>query len=229
MKHLLVIDENTAVTDFIRDGLAHAFSVFATIDVIQAYDYAAKNCPLAVLVDMKAELSSEFGLCRRLRDNALTRHIPILMMLEEFSLTSMNQAYERGSDDYISKPVNLSELELRLKAHIRRAEESVPRHPIVGNLVLVPERHEIKLDGKTHRLSPLEFQLLRVFILNPNRSISRNELLKTVWQDVAVSNRTVDVHVSSLRRKLAGSDFAIDSIYGSGYILRPMQTGAIQP
>ena len=218
MYQILILDENEEHQKTLREGLSHAFSVFATTDDQVASEYAILHAPSAILLDTGKCNNTE--ICRKLRLNVLTRHIPILAMADDLSPETVNAVFEMDADDCIQKPINLDNLELRLKARIRRAEEVAPRRYRIGDIVLVPDRKEVELAGKPCHLSPTEFKLLRVFVLNPNRSISRLELLNTIWQDAVISNRTVDVHVSALRRKLVSSDYQIYSIYGSGYILR---------
>lgn len=220
MNSLLVLEEDPKMQEMLRQGLGHAFQIHATNCRDQAMSFAVDRSPAAILVDLNSGNTKNLEFCEKLRSHALTRNIPILVMTCNGTAETMINAYSAGVDDYFSKPLPLKEIEFRIKARIRRLREMNLRHPTLGNLVLYEERNEVEVSGKPVRLSPLEFQLLRVFLANPERMISRDDLLRSVWGSSTVSLRTVDVHVSSLRRKIVDFAYTIHSVYGSGYVLR---------
>lgn len=135
----------------------------------------------------------------------------------------MLASFDLGADDYIEKPVDLVVLKNRLNARIARSKDMGNENSNFENLKVFPERLEIELNGKLIRLSEIEFDLLRIFLTNPNKNISREEILNTIWKDTQVSERSVDVHISSLRKKLDDFNYAIKSLYGSGYILKKIK------
>jgi DNA-binding response OmpR family regulator len=105
---------------------------------------------------------------------------------------------------------------------VQRVQDLTNSGTLFGNLKLYPERLEAEIGEKFFQLSQTEFDLLRVFLANPNQKISRQEILQAVWNDAQVSGRAVDVHISQLRQKLIGFNHSIKSLYGRGYILRPL-------
>ncbi|MDZ4082888.1 MAG: response regulator transcription factor, partial [Bdellovibrionales bacterium] len=124
--------------------------------------------------------------------------------------------------DYVIKSARPRELVARVVAKIRRLEEQVDEPDIMtcGNLILNAARLEATVEDKTIPLSVLEFNLLRFFVLNKDRVVSRQQILEGVWKDAVVSNRTIDTHMVYLRKKLAGFSHTLATVYGAGYILR---------
>lgn len=219
---LLLLDDDPLICEVFCEGLADDFIVTVTDDVDDAYRLAVKTPPDVLLLDVRLRSGNGIELCQRLRDNPLTRKIPILIMTGYGNADNMIASYEVGADDFIEKPVNLKVIRTRLLARVQRVQDLTNSGAPFGNLKLYPERFEVEIGGKTFQLSETEFDLLRVFIANPNQKISREEILKTVWKGVQVTKRAVDVHISQLRQKLTGFNYSIKTLYGRGYILRPL-------
>ena len=222
-KKLLILDDDMRICEVLSQGLANDFEVVTTHDADIAYRVITKNTPDIILLDIHLGTGSGIDLCKKLRDNQLIRNIPILILTGHGTTDKMLQSYDVGADDYIEKPVDLVIIKARLNARLRRVQELSNSGTCFGNLKLYSERLEIELDGRSQRLSEIEFNILRIFLSNPNKKISREEILKTIWNDTRVEERTVDVHISSLRRKLKDFNHNIKALYGSGYILRPIE------
>jgi DNA-binding response OmpR family regulator len=219
---LLLLDDDPLICELFCDGLADDFVVTAADDVEDAYCLAVKTSPDVLLLDVRLKTGNGIELCQRLRHNPLTRKIPILIMTGYGNAENMIASYEVGADDFIEKPVNLKVIRTRLLARVQRVQDLTNSGTLFGNLKLYPERLEVEIGGKLFQLSETEFDLLRVFLANPNRKISRQEILKTVWNGVQVAERAVDFQISQLRQKLIGFNHSIKSLYGQGYILRPL-------
>jgi two-component system, OmpR family, phosphate regulon response regulator PhoB len=219
---LLLLDDDPLICEVFCEGLADDFVVTVTDDVDDAYRLAVKTPPDVLLLDMRLRTGNGIELCQRLRDNPLTRKIPIVIMTGYGNADNMIASYEVGADDFIEKPVNLRVIRTRLLARVQRVQDLTNSGALFGNLKLYPERLEVEIGEKIFQLSETEFDLLRVFLANPNRKISREEILKTVWKGVQVTKRAVDVHISQLRQKLTGFNHSIKTLYGRGYILRPL-------
>lgn len=224
-KNLLIVDDDKTLCELFELGLSSSFNVSSTDDADIAYRIATKNPPDVILLDVQLKKESGIDLCQKLRQNPLTTKIPIFMITGLGTTENMLKSYSAGSDDFIEKPIDIDHLSNRLTSRLKRIEELSQFGSSYGNLKIYPERSEIELDGHTHKLSEIEFDLLRIFLTNPNKKISRDDILKAVWNDIKVTERTVDVHVSSLRKKLKNFNHTIKSMYGSGYILKPLQQG----
>lgn len=220
-KKLLILDDDITICEVLAQGLGNDFEVITTHDADIAYRIITKNPPDIILLDIHLGTGCGISLCKKLRSNQLVKIIPILILTGHGTTDKMLQSYDVGADDYIEKPVDLVVIKARLKARLRRIQELSNNGVCFGNLKLFSERFEIELDGRLERLSEIEFTMLRIFLTNPNKKISREDILKTIWNDTRVEERTVDVHISSLRRKLKDFNHHIKALYGSGYILRP--------
>ncbi|AZZ35600.1 hypothetical protein CIK05_01895 [Bdellovibrio sp. qaytius] len=222
-RKLLILDDDSRICESLAQGLGKEYEVTTTHDADIAYRIITKNSPDIILLDIHLGTGCGIELCKKLRANQLVKNIPILIMTGHGNTDKMLKSYDVGADDYIEKPVDLVVIKTRLGARLRRMQELSNTGLSFGNLKLYPERFEIELDGRFERLSEIEYTMLKIFLTNPNKKISREDILKTIWNDTRVEERTVDVHVSSLRRKLKDFNHQIKALYGSGYILRPSE------
>lgn len=222
-KKLLILDDDVRICEVLSQGLAKDFDITTTHEVDIAYRIIQRTPPDIILLDIHIGTSCGIEMCKKLRSNQLTKNIPILIFTGHGTVDRMLQSYDVGADDYIEKPADLAVIKNRLLARIRRMQEVCNLGQSFGNLKIYPQRFEIELGGKFLQLSEIEYNMLRIFITHPNKKITREEILKTIWHDTRVEERTVDVHVSSLRRKLKDFNHDIKALYGSGYILRPSE------
>lgn len=224
MKKLLLVDDDKNLCEIFKQGLSNQFEITTTDDADIAYRIATKNPQDIILLDLHLKDGDGIELCERLRKNQMTKRLPILIFTGFGSPEKMLSSYSVGADDFIDKPVDLQVLATRLNARLQRCRDISSGATVdFGNMKLNSDSHEFEIDGKVTSLTEIEFELLRMFLTNPNKKITREEILHTIWQDVKVTERTVDVHVSMLRRKLKNFNHTIKSIYGSGYILRPIK------
>jgi two-component system phosphate regulon response regulator PhoB len=164
---------------------------------------------------------SGIEVCRRLRSGRKTRNVPIIMLTARGEETDRVRGLDTGADDYIVKPVSMSELAARVRAVLRRVRpglaEDVVRH---GDILLDRVAHRVKRGEREVHLGPTEFRLLDHLMRNPRRVFSREQLLDTVWgADIYVEARTVDVHVGRLRKALmaGGEPDPVRTVRSAGY------------
>lgn len=221
-KSILVIDDEKDILDFVDELLSFRFKVLKAQDASTGLELAISEAPDLIILDLGLQNQSGYDLCRMLRERPETKQIPVLIYTGSDDIDSLTQAFEQGADDYIVKTSRPRELVARVLAKIRRVEEQneVPEVLKVGNLELDARRLEVTLDGRSLPLSVLEFNLLRFFVLNLDRVMTRTEILEGVWKGAVVSNRTIDTHMVYLRKKLKGFDHSLATVYGAGYILR---------
>ena len=221
-KKILVIDDDQGILDFVDELLSFRFQVLKAIDASTGLQLAEAEKPDLVILDLGLQNQSGHDICRVLRARPETKHIPILIYTGADDIENLTQAFEQGADDYVVKNAKPRELVARVIAKIRRLEEKVEEPDILncGNLVLDSARLEATVADRTLPLSVLEFNLLRFFVLNKDRVMSRKQILDGVWKDAVVSNRTIDTHMVYLRKKLAGFSHTLATVYGAGYILR---------
>lgn len=221
-KRILVIDDDPGVLDFLDELLSFRFQILKAGDASTGLQLAETGKPDLIILDLGLQKLSGHDLCRVLRKRPETKHIPILIYTGADDIENLTQAFDLGADDYVVKSARPRELVARVVAKIRRIEEQIdaPEKVTCGNLTLNAARLEATIDEKAIPLSVLEFNLLRFFVQNKDRVVSRDQILEGVWKGAVVSNRTIDTHMVYLRKKLTGFSHTLATVYGAGYILR---------
>ena len=177
--------------------------------------------PELVLLDIMLPEEDGLSILRKLRARPATKRLPIIM------LTAKNSEYDRvigldhGADDFVSKPFSMLELIARIRAVLRRAEPAQTSGDYtLGILSVSPDRHEVKVAGKDVTLTNKEFELLCLLLDNQGLVLTRQVLMDRVWGfDAERENRTLDVHIRTLRVKLGAAGSLIETIRGVGYKL----------
>lgn len=180
-----------------------------------------RQIPELVLLDIMLPGDDGITILKRIRADAKTEDIPVIM------LTAKNTEYDRvvgldaGADDYISKPFGIMELAARVRAVLRRKTKGQALSEYtVGPLYICPERHETRVDGEDISLTYKEFMLLRLLVENLGIVMSREVLLDRIWGlGSEKENRTLDVHIRTLRSKLGSAGRLIQTVRGIGYRL----------
>jgi two-component system phosphate regulon response regulator PhoB len=197
----------------------------------RAFEIAAAEKPTLVLLDLMLPDMSGVEVCRRLKQNAQTRAIPVIMVTARGEEIDRVVGFEVGADDYIVKPYSVRELLLRVQAVLRRAQ--APALPVItgsaaaataskvltfGRLQVDEDAHRVRVDGGEVALTPLEFRLLSTLLVRRGRVQTRETLLSDVWGITAdVETRTVDTHVKRLREKLGRAGAYLETLRGVGY------------
>lgn len=178
-----------------------------------------EQLPELVLLDIMLPEEDGLSILKRLRAQSSTRRLPIIM------LTAKNSEYDRvigldhGADDFISKPFSMLELIARIRAVLRRAEPAQSSGDFsLGMLFVSPDRHEVKVGGKDVTLTNKEFELLCLLLRNKGIVLTRTTLMDRVWGfESERENRTLDVHIRTLRVKLGEAGSYIETVRGIGY------------
>ena len=199
-------------------------SFIATVDRAstgqEGLDLAARQPPALILLDLNLPDMDGLEVCRRIREK---NRIPIIMLTARGDETDRVVGLELGADDYVPKPFSPRELLARLRAVLRRTAPEGEPPLVVGNLSVDLQAREVRVSGGAVELTALEFDLLVALARRPGRVVPREVLLEEAGRsDVTVSDRTVDVHVSHLRRKLGDdprSPRLIKTVRGVGYVL----------
>src|SRR5262249_20290100 len=157
--------------------------------------------------------------CRELRSNEKTRDIPIIMLTARAEETDQVVGFSLGADDYVTKPFSNKVLLQRIKAQLRRREGQPPESDEIEHLGVRLDRvkSRVTVHGKAIELTPTEFRLLECLLKQPGRAFSRQQLMNaSVGDGHVVLERTIDVHIKTLRRKLGKTDL-IETVRGVGY------------
>lgn len=220
--HILVVEDEPAIQTLIQFTLEHAgFRVSAVDSVEAAKPLLAAELPDVVLLDWMLPGVSGVEYARRLRADARTHDLPIILLTARSTEADTEQGLDEGADDYITKPFSPRELVARINALLRRrAPQKTDRIIESAGLTLDPQEQSVKFYGTALNFGPTEFKLLHFFITHPDRVYSRRQLLDLVWGDhVFVEERTVDVHIRRLRSGLEPvlQDGLIQTVRGLGY------------
>lgn len=181
-----------------------------------------QRLPELVLLDIMLPQEDGLSVLSKLRAESATKNLPVIM------LTAKNTEYDRaygldlGADDYISKPFGMMELTARVRAVLRRARpEGTEQEYRLGSLWVCPARHQVTVQGEKVPLTYKEFRLLQLLLEAKGRVLTRSVLMDKVW-DLAAEreNRTLDVHIRTLRAKLGEAGSCIETVRGVGYRIR---------
>lgn len=219
---VLVVEDEDDIRHLIALNLRRAgFEVLTAPDGHTALDLAFVERPPVVLLDLMLPDLSGTEICARLRSDDRTRRTHVIMVTARSEEEDRLTGFEKGADDYVTKPFSVKELVARVKAAARRVTEGVP---LAGSTLV---RGEIRIDSDAHRvwvageeveLTATEFKLLVHLAEQPGRLCSRGELLQEVWEmPPTLHTRTVDTHVKRLRQKLGDAGRWIETVRGAGY------------
>jgi len=219
---ILIVDDESAIRQMVCLALSQAnYSCLEAADSNQAQEKILADKPDLILLDWMLPGVSGVEYARRLRQQKLTQHIPVIMLTARTEEEDKIKGLDSGADDYITKPFSTRELLSRIRAQLRRAAPHAVETPVqIEGLMLDPTTHRVSADGSELDLGPTEFRLLHFFMTHPERVHSRERLLDGVWgNNVYVELRTVDVHIRRLRKILTstGHDRLIQTVRGSGY------------
>jgi len=228
---ILVVEDEPAIQALIAVNLRRAgHEVIAALDAESARRHVDSALPDLVLLDWMLPGMSGLDFARRLRAEARTRDLPIIMLTARGAEADKVQGLSVGADDYVTKPFSPKELLARIQAVLRRQRPQATEDALeIGELRLDPATHRVTVAGHAVNLGPTEFRLLHFLMAHAERVHSRVQLLDQVWGDhVYVEERTVDVHIRRLRAALeaTGYDMVIQTVRGSGYRLSAEPAGA---
>ena len=219
---ILIVDDEAAIRQMISLALTNAgYECLEADSAASAQALILRDRPDLILLDWMMPQISGVEYARRLRQEKLTRAIPIIMLTARTEEEDKVRGLESGSDDYITKPFSTRELLARIKALLRRTTPHAVEIAVEADgLAVDPVTHRVTAHGKRVDMGPTEFRLLHFFMTHPERVHTRERLLNGVWgENVYVEERTVDVHIRRLRKVLAesGHDSLIQTVRGTGY------------
>ena len=222
-KSVLVVDDDAKTVELVklylnRDG----YKVLTAYDGIEALRLAREKHPDLIVLDLMLPGMDGLQVCQKLRDES---DVPIIMLTARTTEEDRLTGLDLGADDYVTKPFSPKELAARVRAVFRRLpEEALERGPVEvkrGNITINFARREVSVAGKSLNLTPIEFKLLGVLAREPEQVFSRARLIeKALGYDFDSFDRTIDVHILNLRRKLEpdpNHPRYIKTIYGAGY------------
>lgn len=222
--NILVVEDEPAIQELLALNITQAgHNAMRALSAEHAQDLLRETMPDLILLDWMLPGTNGLEFARKLKSDAVTKAIPIIMLTARGDEYDKVRGLEVGADDYVTKPFSPRELNARIKAVLRRRAPQMTDDPIeINGLRLDPTTHRVTGNDKTIDLGPTEFRLLHFFLTNAERVHTRSQLLDKVWGDrVFVEDRTVDVHIRRLRNALSisGHEDLIQTVRGAGYRL----------
>ncbi len=221
-RKILIVDDDPNICELLRLYLEkEGYDTIVANDGKQAVDFAAKNHPDLILLDIMLPKLDGWQVCREIRKQST---VPIIMLTAKGETFDKILGLELGADDYISKPFETKEVVARIKAVLRRSADidktSDQKQVHYENLIINLTNYELIVNGNPVDTPPKELELIYHLASNPNRVYTRDQLLDEVWGfDYYGDSRTVDVHVKRLREKLEGvsNKWCLKTVWGVGY------------
>jgi two-component system phosphate regulon response regulator PhoB len=220
---VLVVDDEEDLLELIRYNLSkEGFQVHCVASGEEAISKARSLLPDVVLLDLMLPAVDGLSVCKTLKNDPQTQRIPIIMLTAKTAESDVVSGLEIGADDYITKPFSPRVLLARMRAILRRKSSTVldedPSTIRVHELVIHPGRHEVLLRSQPVELTFTEFRLLQFLARKPGWAFSRSQIVDAVkGEDYPVTERSVDVQVAGLRKKLGDLGHYIETVRGVGY------------
>jgi len=222
-KSILVVDDNDSIRSMVRNYLGKkGYAVIEASDGVQGLEKGLSLKSGVIVLDVMMPGMDGFKVCHLLREKGVT--IPIIMLTERTRIEDKVTGFTEGADDYLGKPFDPVELELRIQALFRREPDSQTTSDSVirrGDLELDLKRHKVKLGDREVLLTPMEFSILRFLASNPGHVYSRQDILAAIWETAYEGyKRNIDPHVNRLRTKIEENPKKpkhVLTVWGVGY------------
>lgn len=229
MTKILVVDDDKAINELIKINLElQGYEVIQAFNGTEGYALAKQEAPSLVVLDVMMPEVDGYTVAQRIRQCEEISDIPIIMLTALSELNDKVSGFNIGVDDYLTKPFEIDELIVRVRALLKRSN-SIPKSSAVRELLtykeitLIPESYTVQIGDKSTKLTPIEFDIFNLLFQNHGNMISSQRLLKEIWGYEPDDNvETIRVHIRHLRSKIdkiSGEKKYIDTIYGGGYKL----------
>lgn len=226
---ILVIDDDPAINELIKVNLElSGYNVVQAYDGINGFALAKQELPNLIILDCMMPEVDGFTTAQRIRQNDNTKNVPILMLTALSQLNDKVKGFNIGVDDYLCKPFEMEELQVRVRALLKRSNqipESLASRELlsIAEITLLPESYSVKINEKIAKLTPIEFDIFNLLFQNHGNMVSSSKLLQDVWgYSPSDDVETIRVHIRHLRSKIdniSDGKKYIETIYGGGYKL----------
>ena len=223
-KHILVADDDLHIREVIRFALEKAgMQVTLAEDGRQALEQFRLHTVDLIVLDINMPEFDGLEVCREIRKSS---DVPILFLSSRDDEIDRILGLEIGGDDYVTKPFSPRELVARINVILKRTHTTIKPEPTApslqhGKLSMYPEQHTAIWNGATISLTATEFAMLQLFVRQPNRVFSRDTIMNGAYNNIYISDRTIDSHIRHIRQKFteAGCEALIETVHGVGYKL----------
>lgn len=220
-KYILIVEDERDLAELLRYNLnVGGYDAEVARDGRQALEMVDARRPDLIVLDVMLPVYDGVTVATRLRSDDTTEHVPIVMLTAKAGETDQVTGLKAGADDYITKPFSVPVLLARIEAVLRRSasREGVSTVLSLGPVDVDTERHEVRIGNQPIRLTLTEFRLLSTLVAAPGRVLTRQSLIaRAIGPGITVTERTIDVHVAAIRKKLGDSGAMIKTVRGVGY------------
>jgi two-component system phosphate regulon response regulator PhoB len=221
---ILIVEDDRSLAEVLEYNLRQdGYQTLVANNGQDGLQQAKLRSPYLVVLDLMLPLVDGLEICRRLRADPVTRNILVLMLTAKTEETDEVVGFSVGTDDYVAKPFSVKVLLERIRALLRRRDGSPANGSVLVSqgVMIDRERHRVTVEEKALDLTPSEFGLLEALVRQPGRVFSRSELIDAaLGGDSLVLERTIDVHIRSLRKKLGPHAVLVETVRGIGYRFR---------
>ena len=225
VKQILVVEDEEDILELVSFNLKkEGYQVKGVTSGEEALQEVRREVPSLIILDLMLPGVDGFDVCKSLRNDFRTKAVPVIMLTARSEEADIVIGLELGADDYLTKPFSPRELIARVKAIFRRLEVDISDHEIlqkVHDIEINVKRHEVLISGNQINLTSTEFRVLRLLAGKPGWVFTRDQIVGAVHdQEYAVTDRSVDVMIVGLRRKLGPSGQYIETVRGVGYRMK---------
>jgi two-component system alkaline phosphatase synthesis response regulator PhoP len=219
-RKLLVVDDEKENRDALTEIFTPDFEVHTARDGVEALEKAEALLPALIILDIRMPRMDGFQACLKLRQKETTQRIPIIFLTSHNEPEQESFGLELGADDFVGKPFNKEVLKARVNKRLTGpTQDFMGEVTELGECRIFWDRQEAANGEERIPLTGKEVGLLRLFVENRGRLLTRNMILEKIWADTYITDRTIDSHVKELRKKIPPLAHLLKTVYGSGYRL----------
>lgn len=217
---IYIVEDDTAIKELESYALINSeFSVEGFERGKELFDALTMKIPALILLDIMLPDEDGIHILKKIRSTMAYRDIPIIMVTAKTTEIDAVKGLDMGADDYITKPFGVMELISRVKAVLRRTQKAEHQQILIyKNIVIDEAQHKVFVDDEEIELTYKEYEVLKLLIINKGIVLTRDKIMESIWgYDFEQGNRTVDVHIQSLRKKVKSAGVHIKTIRNVGY------------
>lgn len=216
---IYIVEDDSSIRELEKYALLNSgFTVEGFDNSKELYNALGTNLPVLIILDIMLPGEDGLNILKKIRQTPNYKYIPVIMVTAKTSEIDAVKGLDMGADDYITKPFGVMELISRIKAVLRRTQTQKVNTVSLDEITIDEERHIIYINGEQVELTYKEYEILKLLIINKCIVLTRDRLMENIWgYDFEQGNRTVDVHIQSLRKKLGPSGDHIKTIRHVGY------------
>ena len=216
---IYIVEDDSSIRELEKYALLNSgFTVEGFDNSKELYNALGTNLPVLIILDIMLPGEDGLNILKKIRQTPNYKYIPVIMVTAKTSEIDAVKGLDMGADDYITKPFGVMELISRIKAVLRRTQTQKVNTVSLDEITIDEERHIVYINGEQVELTYKEYEILKLLIINKGIVLTRDRFMENIWgYDFEQGNRSVDVHIQSLRKKLGPSGDHIKTIRHVGY------------